>query len=92
MGIDFEDVSFRINEHFGVRLEVEDVADVCRENDFDCTAGQLHDIICEKCRRRGIPVPISSWTRIRLVLASTLSRRVKEVKRDAWLRRELGFD
>jgi hypothetical protein len=41
---------------------------------------------------RLLSVPISSWTRIRLICAKSVGCRIKEVTRDAWLRRDLGFD
>ena len=91
MGVDFLDFSFEIEKQFGVRLEPADLIDQWNANGGDCTAGQLHEIVCEKCRDSGVAVPRSSWNRIRVALVRALGVRVKEVKPDAWLRRDLGF-
>lgn len=92
MGMDFVDFFYRLEKLFGIRLEPEDLFDEWRQNGNDCTAGRLHEIMCEKCRQKALPVPTSSWTRIRLAIARTLACPVKDVKREVWLRRDLGFD
>jgi len=92
MGMDVLDISYRIEKRFGVRLEPPDLVDACEANSYDLTAGMLHEIVCEKCQREGLEIPTSSWTRIRLILAETLAKPVREIKRDAWLCRNLGCE
>lgn len=92
MGIDAEDIGYRIDQSFGIRLEVADLQEVCDAHGRDCTAGMLHDIVCAKCEKLGVAIPTSSWTRIRLILAETLCVPVDSIRRDAWLIRDLGCD
>jgi hypothetical protein len=92
MGVDFLDLSFQVEKQFGVRLEPDDLRDEWMANGGDCTAGHLHDVICEKCRASGLPIRRGSWNRLRIALVRTLGVSVSEVTRDAWLRRDLDFD
>jgi hypothetical protein len=92
MGIDFLDLSFELEKQFGVPLEPADLIDIWRTQGNDCTAGQLHEIMCDKCCRICLPVPRSSWNRVRIALVKTLGVSVREVTPGAWLRRDLDFD
>lgn len=92
MGIDFLDFAFAIERQFGVRLDVADLLDDWRANGNDCTVGRLHEIVCDKCRKSGLPVPRSSWNRIRIALANSLGCKVSQITPGAYWRRELGFN
>lgn len=90
MGIDAEDIGYRIDQSFGIHLEFADIQEVCDAHGRDCTAGMLHDIA--KCERMGVAVPKSSWTRLQLILAEALCLPIDNIRRDAWLIRDLGCD
>jgi hypothetical protein len=92
MGIDFLDVAFRIEKQFGVRIEPADILPAWTKDDRnDVTAGEFHEIICEKCREQGIKVPRSSWNQLKLALVDALGVTPSEIKKDAWLRKDLDF-
>jgi hypothetical protein len=92
VGIDFLDVSFELEKQFGVRLEPEDLLPVWTARGNDCTVADLHDVVVQKCRLMNLRVPRSSWNRIRIALVKSLGVPVREMKRDAWLRKDLEFD
>jgi hypothetical protein len=91
MGVDFLDLSFEVEKQFGIRLEPDDLRPVWMTHGGDCTVGNLHDLIVEKCRSANVPVPRTSWNRLRIALVKSLGVRVDRIKRDAWLRRDLDF-
>jgi hypothetical protein len=86
------DTSFALEQQFGVRLDIHELRNEWNANGNDCTAGRLHEMVCDKCRDSGIPVPRSSWNRVRVALVRTLGVAVAEVKKDAWLRKDLECD
>lgn len=93
MGLDFLDVSFEIEKQFGVRIVP---ADLIESSEWDaakkdCTAGGLHRIICQKCEAEGIPVPRSSWNRMRIALMKSAGIDADEVKEGAWLIHDLDM-
>ena len=57
MGVDFLDLSFEVENQFAIRLEPDDLRSVWMAHDNDCTVGDLHDIIVQKCRSANVPVP-----------------------------------
>jgi hypothetical protein len=91
MGVDFLDLSLEIQKLFGIRLEPADILPIWKAHGNDCTVGDMHDIIVANCQTAGVTVPRSSWNRVRVALVRALGVRVKEVRRDAWLRRDLQF-
>jgi hypothetical protein len=92
MGIDFLDVAMELEKQFGVLIEPDDILDLWKLHENDCTAADLHDVICRKCKMVGVPVPRRSWNRVKSSLVRSLGVRPSQVKRDAWLRRDLRFD
>ena len=91
MGVDFLDLSFEVENQFGIRLEPDDLWPVWIAHGSDCTVGDLHDLIVENCRSANVSVPRTSWNRVRIALVKSLGVRVGRIKRDAWLRRDLDF-
>jgi hypothetical protein len=92
VGIDPIDLYLNVERRFGIRIDYDDVSSIWRSQGNDCTAGQLHDVVCKKCAECGVKVPRSSWNRLKLALVDTLGVKPSEVTKEAWLRRELGFD
>lgn len=92
MGVDFLDLSMELEKRFGVRIEPDDVLTLWTSHENDCTAGQLHDLVCGKCRELGLIVPRSSWNRVKIALVNSLGVYPSEIKKDTWLKRELGFN
>jgi len=92
MGIDFLDVSFEVEKQFGGRITPDDVLPVWNSHNGDCTVEEFHDMIFHKCISCGVTVPRSSWNRVKIILVKTLGVAVEEVKKEAWLRRDLDFD
>lgn len=93
MGLDFLDVVFEIEKQFGVRICAADLTE-SEEWDAsknDCTAGALHRIICRKCEEEGVPVPRSSWNRMRIALMKSAGVAADEIKEGAWLVHDLDM-
>jgi hypothetical protein len=59
---------------------------------FDIQAGRIHDVICRILADAGRPVPKSSWHRVQLCIAKTVSASPKKITPHSWLIEELGFD
>ncbi len=91
MGVDFYSVMLELERQFGVRLEASDIRPEFGTSERDLTAGRLHDLVCSKCQSLNIPVPRSSWNRVRIAIAKSLGIKVKLVRRETWLRRELDL-
>ena len=91
MGIDFLEVAIELEEQFGVRIEPDDLAKVWATGKNDCTAGQLHELVCRKCQSCGIPVPRSSWNRVKFALSSALGISPARITTGARLRGDLEF-
>jgi len=92
MGLDFIDTSFEVEKLFGIRLEHEDLLPVWTARGNDCTVSDFHDVVVNKCRSMNVPVPRSSWNRIRIALTKSLGVRIHRITRNAWLRKDLEFD
>ena len=52
---------------------------------------ELHDWVVKLCEARGVRVPHSSWTRVKLELARTVGKRPQIIHRDTLIVRDLGF-
>ncbi len=91
MGLDFYEVVLEVEKEFGVQIAFDDLETVWNANNGDCTVAEFHDVVCRKCLESGVPVPRSSWNKIRLVFVRALRVKVNEVRRDVWLRRDLEF-
>jgi hypothetical protein len=54
VGIDALDLYLSVERRFGVRIVNEDLLSIWRSQANDCTAGQLHDVVCKKCLECGV--------------------------------------
>ncbi len=92
MGIDFLDLTFRIEKLLGVTLDNDDWFESAKGRARgDMTAGELHFLVGVKLREAELPVPWSCWTRVRVAVAETAGVPIHEVKRDSWLCEDLGL-
>jgi hypothetical protein len=99
MGIDFLDFTFRIEKQFGIKVErgdsriLEQWATERRSHmtPHDLSAGELHDWVVQLCQARGVKVPPSSWTRVKLELAKVVRQPPQHIRRDTLVIRDLGF-
>jgi hypothetical protein len=91
MGMHMLDFSFRIERSFGVKIYNDDFNRLPARRPFDATAGEMHDWVTSICRERGVAVPWSSWNRVKLELANTLSKPLQVIHRDTFIVRDLGF-
>ena len=90
MGVDFLDMVIELERLFTVRIEPDDLHSIWMISDRkDCTAGELHDLVCRKCISCGVPVPRSSWNRVKIALVKSAGVKPSEITRDKWLRRDL---
>ena len=94
MGMDFLDFSFRTEKSFGIKITGGDFDELLRHCRIptDVTAGELHDWLVELCREQGVPVPPSSWHRVKLILAKTVSITPRRISRDTLARKDLGME
>ena len=91
MGVDFLDFSFRIDKSFGVKFIRDDYKRLPSRHPFDATAWEMHEWVTSVCRERGVRVPWSSWTRVRIELAKTVGEPPQVVHRDTLVVRDLDF-
>jgi hypothetical protein len=91
MGVDFLDFSFRIEKAFGIKITSEDAKRLPSRQPFDATAWEIHEWVTSICRERGVLVPWSSWTRVRIELAKTVSKPPQLIHRDTRIVRDLDF-
>jgi hypothetical protein len=90
MGIDFQDVSFRLEKLFGVRIEAADWQSAF-QGKMDFTVGELHDLVVAKCKSQGVKVPRSSWNRVRVALCQVSGTSPKKMRRETLLLKDLEF-
>jgi hypothetical protein len=57
----------------------------------EITASDLHAFVVAVCRDVGVPIPPSSWTRVKLALAQTVGESPRRVHPDTLIVRDLGF-
>ena len=91
MGLDLLDFTFRVEKSFGMKIHRADYDRLPRRTPFDVTAGEMHDWIVQLCKERGVPVPFSSWNRIRRVLTDVTGKSPKLIHPETFLVRELDF-
>lgn len=85
-------LSLEVEERFDVTLEQEDYDLLCQDRyPGDFTIGELHDYICEKCRRESRPVPPESWDLVRSSICDFMALDPEEVKSESWIVRDLGY-
>jgi hypothetical protein len=92
MGLDFLDITFRLEKAFSIKLPRgwHEGMPFTTTPKFDLRAGDLHDHVCHHLRRANRPVPHSSWTRVKLVLANALGAHPSIIRREKWLAADLG--
>ena len=92
MGVDLLDVTFRVEDQFGVKLDNSDWESLFgHRTTFDVSAGELHFLVGAKLGEAGKPVPRSCWNGIRLVLAKTLGIPPNRIKPESRLVRDLSM-
>ncbi len=92
MGMDALDVSFRLEKQFGIKIGRFDWDRIeYHGSPIDTTAGELHDWVLCLCDEQKVLAPHSSWHRVQKVLVEVLGVSPARVKRESWLKRELGF-
>jgi hypothetical protein len=94
MGVDFLDLVCRIETEFDITVQHAELDELfLRHDPPDVTAGQLYVFVCSKCREAGIPVPHSTWNRLKLVIwrSGTGGARIGDIRKGSLLRRGLGF-
>lgn len=92
MGLDLIDLMCRIERRFSCETPHEGILGVPgRSKQDDLTAGELHDWVCEECRRQTVVVPFSSWNRIRLCLHEACGFPACRIRRSSYMIRDLGF-
>lgn len=91
MGLDCLDFTLQIEMLFGVEIGETDLPKLVRSSATDWTAGELHAWVVRICHDRGIPVPPSSWTRVKLALARVTNQSPRIIQPGTWVIKELGF-
>ncbi len=91
MGLDLLDFSLHIETSFGVKIGQSDYPKLVRSSTTDLTAGELHAWVVRLCNDRGIPVPPSSWNRVKLALARVTNKSPRIIHPNTWIMKELGF-
>jgi hypothetical protein len=91
MGLDFLDFSFRIERSFGFKFHRDDYKKLPSRKPFDATAWEMHEWVTSVCRDRGVRVPWSSWTRVKLELAKTVGKPPQAVHRHTLVVKDLDF-
>jgi hypothetical protein len=91
MGRDLLDFSFRVEKSFGIKTARDDYKRLPARRPFDATAGEMHDWVTSICRDRGVTVPWSSWTRVRIELAKTVGKPPQVVHRETLIVRDLDY-
>ena len=91
MGVDMLDFSFRIEKSFGIKIVKTDYDRLPKRFAPGITAGDLHDWVVSLCKDRGMAVPWSSWTRVRIELAKTVGKPPQIIHRGTYIVGELGF-
>jgi hypothetical protein len=96
MGVDFLDFTLHIEKAFSLKsISRDEVAglfsSITERKLSDVTAGELHQWVVSILKRRGLSIPFSSWTRIRLALARTVGKQPQSIHKDTLIRRDLDF-
>ena len=92
MGLDLLDFTFRIEKSFGLKLDRRIAWEhLPKRKPADWTIEELHDWVVQLCVDQSIPVPRSSWNRIKLVLVDVTGKSPKLIRRGTFVVRELGF-
>ncbi len=95
MGIDFLDFTFQVEKRFGIKTNRDDIRMLepgwISRKPPDVTAGELHDWVVKLCEARGVKVPHSSWTRVKLALARVVAKPPQIIHRETLVARDLGF-
>jgi hypothetical protein len=92
MGVDWLDITFRLERQFDIKFEPKDFAHIWDSGRRDITAEELFDVVCTRLQTEGRPVPFSAWNRVRLELARALDVPPNEIRRKKWLVSDLGME
>lgn len=92
MGIDLLDFNMRIEKLFGAELPMRDVPPfLTGKKKEEITAGDLHRWVVHLCETKGMKVPPSSWSRVRLALAKVVKKPPRQIRPETLIVRDLGF-
>jgi hypothetical protein len=94
MGIDSLDILFRLEKSFNVKIARGDterlLAQAVTPGKTGVRCGDIHVMVLKLCAEQGLPVPSSSWTRVKLCIMHGCRAKAKKVRRDAWLVDDVG--
>jgi hypothetical protein len=90
-GIDWLDVVWRLERGFRVDLTEADFAHFSANERMALTAGQLWEVVVDKCRSAGIEAPANSWERVVTALCEALNVDAERVAPSSRLYADLGM-
>lgn len=99
MGVEMLDFTFRLEKRFGIKIGRDEMK-LLESAIFplrghlkppDLLAGEVHNWVVALCEAQGIPVPHSSWNRVRIALSQTSGRPPQAIRPETFLARDLGF-
>lgn len=99
MGVDWLDLTFRLEKRFDIKITRADFEVLDQEISAkrghlklpDVTAGEIHDWIVALCQSKGVKKPHSSWTRVRIAFGQTTATVPQRIHRETFIVMELGF-
>ncbi len=91
MGVDFLDMTFRLERSFAIKkLNQDDFKDFFDLQQRDIQAGRVHECVCRALVHAGMPIPKSSWHRVQICIAQAIWIPPKKIKPESWLFKDLG--
>jgi hypothetical protein len=94
MGVDWLDMAFRIEKSFGIKVRKGDPERLIPTPRLFGKQGarcrDLHEMVVRLCIEQQVPVPHSSWTRVKLCIMRACRARAKKVRPEAWLVDDVG--
>lgn len=94
MGVDWLDISFRLEKSFNVKIARSDterlLAHAVIPGKTGVRCGDIHDMVVELCVEQCRVVPKSSWTRVKLCIMHGCGAKANKVRKDAWLVDDVG--
>ena len=94
MGIDALDIFCRIEKSFNIKIGRYDsgrlLAGAMRPNKTGVRCVDLYEMVLTLCAEQGVPVPHSSWTRVKLCIMHGCGAKAKTVRKEAWLVDDVG--
>ena len=90
--MDALEVSMKLEKQFGITIGRFDWDRIhYHETPLDTTAGELHEWVTHLCAEQDVDVPPSSWHRVQAILVDVCNVSPRRVRRESWLKRDLGF-